>query len=367
LRLAGALAWLWFVRGHASEGCSWLAGALARGDTAPALIRATALNQLGDLERWPEYNAQARAHYQASLAIGRAVRDKSTIATALRGLGMCALWESQHDFEGSQALLEESQALFQELRDTWNIGIGLHCLGILAVRQRAYERATALFEESLVLFRRLQDSWHITFSLLSLGRNARYQGKYSRAKPFLEECLALAQHQQARTIRAHGLMHLGNIERYQGNYNRAAACYDECLVLARDLADEELIASVLVDLGYLAHQQGDQARAVVLLRESLAHGRELDIQIVSVWCLAGLGRVAVAQGQLEHATQLLGATAALFEIFNPVMDPTDQADYERAVAAALAHLDAATFDAAWAAGRAMTVEQAIAYALDERV
>jgi hypothetical protein len=73
----------------------------------------------------------------------------------------------------------------------------------------------------------------------------------------------------------------------------------------------------------------------------------------------------VAQGQLEHATQLLGATAALFEIFNPrAMDPTDRADYERAVAAARAQLEAQVFDAAWAAGRAMTPEQAIAYALE---
>jgi predicted ATPase/class 3 adenylate cyclase len=365
LRLAGALAWLWFARGYASEGCTWLAGALARGDTAPALIRATALNQLGDLEMWPEYNAQASAHYQASLTLGRAVRDKPTIATALRGLGMCTLWQPQPDYKASEASLEESQALFQELQDAWNLGIGFHCLGDLAIRQRAYERANALFEQSLVLFRRLRDSWYITFSLLKLGRIARYQGEYPRARSFLEECLALAQHQQARTIRAHGLMHLGNIERYQGNYERAAACYDESLVLARYQGDEELIASVLLDQGYLAHQQGDQARAVVLLHESLARGRELDYPGVSVWCLAGLGRVAVTQGQLERATQLLGATAALFEIFDPVMDPIDRADYERAVAAARAHLEAATFDMAWAGGRAMTVEQAIAYALDE--
>jgi hypothetical protein len=101
----------------------------------------------------------------------------------------------------------------------------------------------------------------------------------------------------------------------------------------------------------------------VLLHESLTCGRELDKQDVSVWCLAGLGRVAVAQGQLERATQLLGATAALFEFFDPVMDPIDRADYERAVAAARAHLDAAMFDTAWAAGRAMTVEQVIVEAL----
>jgi hypothetical protein len=84
---------------------------------------------------------------------------------------------------------------------------------------------------------------------------------------------------------------------------------------------------------------------------------------LSVWCLAGLGRVAVAQRQPERAAQLFGTTAALSEVFDPRMDPTDRADYECAVAVTRAQLDAATFAAAWAAGRAITLEQAITGAL----
>jgi predicted ATPase/class 3 adenylate cyclase len=366
LRLAGALAWFWFVRGYWSEGRAWLAGLLARGDAAPALVRATALNRLGDLESgWPLGNAPARPHYEASLTIGRAVGDKPTIATALRGLGSCALLQSGRDFGRIEALLKESLALFQELQDVRNIGISFHCLGRLALEQHAYDRANALVEESLALFRRLHDSWHITFSLLFLGNNARYQGEYTRAESHFEECLALATQLRDRWFRAVALNRLGTLARNQRNHDRAAVYYDESLALLRDLGDLEFSASVLQDQGYLAQQQGDQARAAVLLRESLVHCRDTDGQWLSLWCLAGLGRVALAQGQAEHAARLLGATAALFEIFDPgAMDPIDRADYERAVAAARAQLDAATFDAAWAAGRAMTPEQAIAYALE---
>ena len=45
------------------------------------------------------------------------------------------------------------------------------------------------------------------------------------------------------------------------------------------------------------------------------------------------------------------------------MDPTARADYERAVAVTRAQLDAATFAAAWAAGRAIPLEQVLAEAL----
>jgi predicted ATPase/transcriptional regulator with XRE-family HTH domain len=364
LRLAGALARFWFVRGYWSEGRSWLAGALVRGDAAPPLVRATALNWLGYLESEAGDSASARTHYQASLAIGRSMGDRPTIATALRGLGLCALMQSMRDFGNVEALLEESLALFQELRDTWNIGIGLHALGVLAQRQRAYDQANVLLEESLALFRHLHDNRYITLLLLKLGMNARLQGEYARAESYLEECLALAAQLGDRPIRAEALNILGNLARNQGDYARAAACYDESLALCRDLGDLFQIVSVLQDQGYLAQQQGDQARAAVLLRESLAGCREIDYQWVSIWCLAGLGRVAVAQGRAEHATRLLGATAALFEIYDPAMDPVDRADCERSIGAARAQLDAATFDTAWAAGRAMTVEQAIAYALE---
>jgi len=355
------------MRGYWSEGRAWLAGALARGDAAPALSRATALNWLGELDIWIGDQATAQQHYAASLAIVQAEGNKPTIATALRGVGNAMLWQSRRDYVGIAALLEESLTLFRAIGDDWNLAKGLQCLGNLAEVQRDYGRAGALYDESLALFRRLDDRWHVTLSLLFLAKLARYQGDYAQAEPFYEECQALAEQQHARAIQADALNHLGNLARYRADYDRAAACYDAGLALFHEVGDQARIASVMQDQGYLAHQRGDQVRATVLLNASLARCRELVDQRLSVWCLAGLGRVAVAQGQPERAAQLFGTTAALFEVFDPHMDPTDRADYERAVAVTRAQLDAATFAAAWAAGRAITLEQAIAAALDEVV
>ena len=44
--------------------------------------------------------------------------------------------------------------------------------------------------------------------------------------------------------------------------------------------------------------------------------------------------------------------------------PELRADFDRYVAAACAQLDEATFTAAWAEGRTMSLDQAIAYALE---
>jgi len=47
------------------------------------------------------------------------------------------------------------------------------------------------------------------------------------------------------------------------------------------------------------------------------------------------------------------------------MDPSDQKEFDHYVAIVRAQLDPAAFAKAWAEGRAMSQEQAIAFALDE--
>jgi hypothetical protein len=47
------------------------------------------------------------------------------------------------------------------------------------------------------------------------------------------------------------------------------------------------------------------------------------------------------------------------------MPPVARADYERDVAIARTELDEVTWNPAWAEGQAMTLEQAVAYALQE--
>ena len=79
-----------------------------------------------------------------------------------------------------------------------------------------------------------------------------------------------------------------------------------------------------------------------------------------VKALAGLAEVAAAQGQAERAGRLFGAA-------NSLLPPAslDREGVNKRIAAARAHLDAATFEAGWAAGQAMTQEQAITDALQD--
>ena len=63
--------------------------------------------------------------------------------------------------------------------------------------------------------------------------------------------------------------------------------------------------------------------------------------------------------------RVFGATEALREAICAPMPPVERPDYDRAVAAARAQLGEVAFSSGWAEGRAMTLEQAIAHALEQ--
>ncbi len=122
-------------------------------------------------------------------------------------------------------------------------------------------------------------------------------------------------------------------------------------------------------LAHLARHRRDDARAANLLTESLHLILESDHtdrrRIVTIaFCLAGFAAIWASHKENEKAARLLGAVEALLEDSDTphFLYRICRAEYKRTVATVRAHLDEATFTAAWAAGQAMTIEQAIAEA-----
>ena len=131
------------------------------------------------------------------------------------------------------------------------------------------------------------------------------------------------------------------------------------------------MARALCLLGQVAGAQGDAERASALLKESLVWrptGAVRDI-VESLEGLAGLAAIREQAGSgnrpsATHAARLLGAAAGAREATGIALPPGDRAAYERDVAAIRARLDEATWRRACAEGQAMTLEQAVAYALE---
>ena len=75
-------------------------------------------------------------------------------------------------------------------------------------------------------------------------------------------------------------------------------------------------------------------------------------------------RVAGAQCGAARAVQLLGAAQALRENIRAPLSPMDQRKHDSTISNLCGEMDQAAFASVWSAGRAMTLEQVVAYALE---
>jgi hypothetical protein len=115
----------------------------------------------------------------------------------------------------------------------------------------------------------------------------------------------------------------------------------------------------------LALREGDGARASGLFGEALPEFQRTGEKLYLSRCLEGMAGVALLGGEAGRAARLFGAAEALRETIGAVVGPSDRREYDRMVTAARTALGEEALTARWTEGRAMTLEQAVAYALDE--
>jgi predicted ATPase/DNA-binding CsgD family transcriptional regulator len=188
LRLSGALAWFWWLRGYHDEGCRFLARALA-GPPQRSAARMKVLHGAGWLVHHRRDSDTARALLHESLAIARERDDRWMVAWVLHALGRVAYFDN--DPATARALGEESLSIAEAVGDEWLIAWALHLLGLAAHIAVDYPTAWAYYERSLALRRRLGYREGIAIVLLLMGVVAVRQGWFAEAETRYRESLAI--------------------------------------------------------------------------------------------------------------------------------------------------------------------------------
>ncbi|HEY8596902.1 MAG TPA: tetratricopeptide repeat protein [Thermomicrobiales bacterium] len=316
-----------------------------------------------------EQTAWARAieaeHDNLRAALGWALGPGGDAIIGLRlALALWWFWELRCHFTEGRAWLERALAAEPGTRTPLRAE-GFFGLGTLALRQSDFAAADAVYAESLDLWRALGDRANIARALNGLGEVALRLGDHARARALLTEALSLLRASGAKHGIAVSLNILGLVARDEGNYEEARTVFEEMLGLVRELGRQWNVLIALSNLGNLALRQGDDARATVLLRESLVLARELGARWSYAYTFEGLGGVASNRGEIERAARLWGAAEALREAISAPVPANLVAYLDGLIAAARARVDGATWAAAWAAGRLLPLEEAIAEALEE--
>jgi predicted ATPase/DNA-binding SARP family transcriptional activator/DNA-binding CsgD family transcriptional regulator len=325
LRLAGALWLFWKEHGHYGEGHSWLEQVLARGGQASAAARAKALEGVG----WLIFDSDESDETVKAAREGLKLSDEAGLGGAVRAkflelLGWKASW--QGDDERAMELLEECLKLRRDAEDEFSIADALLGLAIALYTPDDRNRSKELYKEGIVLCRKLGYMPTLARHLYSLGF-----------------CLLL-----------------------EGDYERGAALNEEAAALLRERGYQSDLEYTLDHLGWVALFKGDHERASSYHRESLMFCKEFGNKIIASKSLEGLACICVAEGATERATRYFGAAEALGEAIPFHHHPEEDAWREPYLAAARSRLDEASWEEAWAEGRAMSMDQAIDYAISEQ-
>lgn len=373
LRLAAALWRFWMIRGYLSEGRKWFSDTLSDSRACKQTKeRSNALNGAGILASQQGDYTSARALCEESLTIERELGDKQGMASRLGNLGNVA--RSQADYVQARSLLEECLAVHQELGDRKGIALSLNNLAIVANYQGDYDAAQALNREALAIRRELGDKAGMADTLTNFGNLAKNQGDYASAHSLYAESLSLREELVDRHGIAASLHGLGAVAYHQGDYAEARSFYERALTMNRETGNRAWEANNLNDLGIVAHAQSDYASARALFKESLAIKRVLENKQGIAALLESLASLAAAETQstvhdpqsaMQRGARLWGAAERLREEIGAPLPPNGREWYDQKVAAVQTALGEERFRRAWVMGKNMTMEQAIAYALEE--
>jgi predicted ATPase/class 3 adenylate cyclase len=301
MQLATRLARFWRARGYLSEGRTWLEELLGMAGVAGL--------------------AGAETVGAARLSLGETT---GVWVRAANAAGWLALW--QGDDGRAARWLEMAATTARAAGDARTAADALHGLGILALQRGNYEQAAALLEPSLVLAHEANNASDIVQGVLR---------------------------------------DRGWVAYFQGDLTRATACFEEGLALIHQIGDQWGEAIWQTTLGELALRAGDLTQAVILEREALKRFVTLGTSIDMVIALELLAMAAGAAGKYGLSARLFGAaTSARIQVGAPLAEEARK-EMEQAAASARAALGEDAWEEAFAVGRALALEEAIAEALGD--
>lgn len=325
LRIAGALARFWTIRGYFREGADWLHQILeAPGNSAPSPARAKALHTAGTVAYHRTDLAAASIYFQESLRMAQEAGDIASAAKTILNIGN------------------------------------------VAYRRGNYSEAQAHYEEALAIYRARGDDSGIASALGSLGNVAQHKGDYATARRYQEESLALSRTLGDARMTAYTLHNLGNLAGMENDWERAQLFYEESLPGKRMLGDRRGVAALLTSLAYLALQSGDFGATRHRLAEAILLIRDVEDRLgmlLALDCAAWYSQAAGSGN--ERAVVLWAASHTGREVLAAPRSPGDETQYSHLLEIARKSLPAKIFTAAWTQGSSLSLDDAVLLAQTE--
>jgi tetratricopeptide (TPR) repeat protein len=238
--------------------------------------------------------------------------------------------------------------------------------GSLAYAEGDYPAAEGRFQEALHLSQREGDvlaeghAWGGT-ALVEIARQ-----DYEAAAIGLEKAIAIFQRYGEDYLASALRVILGTVLLARGEDKQAERVLEEGLASARNLRTPSLMYIALYNSAQAALAHGEREKAMRMLEEGVQWAARNKDRANLAYLLEALAAVMVLEGEGGRSAVLLGAAEALLEevgarVYNYYIP--DRSLHERTAASVRSLLGQDGFQQTWSEGRAMSFDQAVAYAL----
>jgi predicted ATPase/class 3 adenylate cyclase len=335
LSMVPSLVRFWMRQGHEEEGRKLIGEALSRADQLPPAegeagwerkhAMAEAWNARAMLAYSQGDNPRAAESAGRAAALARELDDKRLLAVVLGFEASSRIFIGEP--ESVLPMLEEAMVAGQASGDKLAAGLPLRMYAqALLFLGRDREAAQEAAEKGAALVQESGDRWSSTMALLNMAMLASYLGDFTDARA-----------------------------RFAALGPRFA-----------ELGDQHRVNMVKSELAHLDRREGKLDKAEAVYRETILEWKRLGHRAAIAHQLECFASIAQIRGDSSRAAQLNGAAEALREKIGISMTQSEKIEYDQRVADLRTALDTDSFSKAWAKGRSMSMDQAIAYALEPR-
>jgi len=213
---------------------------------------------------------------------------------------------------------------------------------------------------ALAEFQQLGDESGVAVVLHRTAVNAIVDNDLVRARQLLDECLALCERNPNAKLVGDAIGKLGWIAQEEGHLERALRLFEESAARSEAAGSPWMAAHSLRSAADLADQLGRTELASEQAREGLRLCRAVGDRQTTVYTLALLARLAQKAGRAEHAGVLWAAIEA-----EEARGPIGHWEQDRDEIAASVVVHSPEFESGRSTGRSLSLDEAIAYALDQ--
>lgn len=356
-RLFAALGFTWFITDNVVDGSIWMERSLRYVDAFPPYVRGGVYNRAGLVGCVQGNYAQAAGYHARAVQLFDQVGDLADKAYAL--LAQANMSYAAGLREEAFPLAAQSLETAYRAEDPWVLSIALSVSANFARRRGDEIRYRQLFQEMFELSDAFHNRMITHVSWRRKAQLARWDGKFDEALGHYKRALAISKELGWRSDELDTLQEMAYTLYRQGDLDQAKALFTDSLVQSREIIHRNLISWNLIGLGMVTLYRGEEKQAAEHFYERLRLSRDVDLTWQLVLSLAGLAKIKCLEGHEESAAVLLGAADALTNDGDLLPFFWFTEEWQQIVA----ELRPVVGDEAWGRGRAMTLAEAVDYAL----